>query len=93
MHHVTYSYVLSSAAPIQDGAVSGYFEDTLTRSLLGLTVYNRLLHSGTYSPEEPGHASTKLALLVDGDYNQLLFRVTVISTDPSLCTNETSNGS
>jgi hypothetical protein len=70
-HHVTYSYVLSLAAPIQDGAVSGYFEDTLTHSLLGLTVYNRLLHSGTYGPEEPGHASTKLALLVDGDYDQL----------------------
>jgi hypothetical protein len=57
-HHVTYSYVLSSAAPIQDGAV-------------GLTVYNRLLHSGTYGPEEPGHASTKLALLVDGEYDRL----------------------
>jgi hypothetical protein len=70
-HHVTYSYVLSSAAPIQDGAISGYFEDMLTHSLLGLTVYNRLLHSGTYGPEEPGHASTKLALLVDGDYDWL----------------------
>jgi hypothetical protein len=70
-HHVTYSYVLSSAAPIQDGAVSSYIEDMLTCSLLGLTVYNRLLHSGTYGPEEPGHASTKLALLVDGDYDWL----------------------
>jgi hypothetical protein len=70
-HHVTYSYVLSLAAPTQDHAVSGYFEDMLTCSLLGLTVYNRLLHSGTYSPEEPGHVSTKLALLVDGDYDQL----------------------
>jgi hypothetical protein len=71
MHHVTYSYVLSSAAPIQDGAISGYFEDTLTHSLLGLTVYNRLLHSGTYGPEEPGHASTKFALLVNGEYDRL----------------------
>jgi hypothetical protein len=64
-------YVLSLAAPIKDGAVSSYFEDMLTRSLLGLTVYNRLLHSGTYGPEEPGHASTKLALLVNGDYDRL----------------------
>jgi hypothetical protein len=71
MHHVTYSYVLSLAAPIQDGAISGYFEDTLTCSLLGLMVYNRLLHSGTYGPEEPGHASTKLTLLVDGEYDRL----------------------
>jgi hypothetical protein len=70
-HHVTYSYVLSLAAPTQYGTVSSYFEDMLTCSLLGLTVYNRLLHSGTYGPEEPGHASTKLTLLVDGDYNRL----------------------
>jgi hypothetical protein len=92
-HHVTYSYVLSLAAPIQDSAISSYFEDTLTHSLLGLTVYNRLLHSGTYGPEEPGHASTKLALLVNGEYDWLLFHVAVISMDPSSCTNETSNGS
>jgi hypothetical protein len=71
MHHISYSYLLSSAATTQEGMVSSYFADMLMQLFLGLNKYNPLLHSGTYSPEEPGAVSTKLSLLVARDYNRI----------------------
>jgi hypothetical protein len=70
-HHVGYSFLLSSPATTQEGAVSGYFADTLTQLFLGLDKYNYLLHARTYGPEEPGAAPTKFSLLTGGNYDWL----------------------
>jgi hypothetical protein len=71
-HRVSYSLVLSLPAPVQEGVISGYFTDAHTRALLGLSEHNRLLNSGSYSPDEPGVAPIKFSLLTNGNYNQLL---------------------
>jgi hypothetical protein len=94
-HHVSYSFLLSSPATTQEGAISGYFADALTRSFLGLDKYNYLLHSGTYGPEEPGAAPTKFSLLTGGNYDRLFLPFVpgiAISLGLSPFMNGTSNG-
>jgi hypothetical protein len=72
MHHVSYSLMLSSPAPVQEGMISGYFTDTHTQALLGLSEHNRLLNSGSYGPDKPRVAPIKFSLLANGNYNRLL---------------------
>jgi hypothetical protein len=71
-HHISYSLVLSSPAPVQEGVISRYFTDAHTRALLGLSEHNSLLNSGSYGPDKPGVAPVKFSLLANGNYDQLL---------------------
>jgi hypothetical protein len=59
-------------APVQEGALSSYFKDDLTRELLGLEATDHLLHSGSYSHKEPGRAPVDLTLVHGGSYDQHL---------------------
>ena len=62
----------SSPAPVHQGPRRGYFADDATRLLLGLGPEAVPLNSGTYGEEEPGVRSTKLSLLRQRSYDQLL---------------------
>lgn len=54
------------------GKTSGYFNDSATHTLLGLEEVNWVMHSGTYSPKEPGAELVDLLLLLDGLFDQRL---------------------
>jgi hypothetical protein len=59
-------------APVQEGALSSYFKDGLTRELLGLEATDHLLHSGSYGHKEPGRAPVDLTLVHGRSYDQRL---------------------
>ena len=67
-----FDLALSSPAPVQEGILSGYFEDQATRELLALKDADVLLCSGTYSDREPGGAPIEFSLLSEGSYDQCL---------------------
>jgi hypothetical protein len=51
-----------------EGPQKGYFNDQLTRDLLGLKNEEFLLNSGTYGAKEPSHHPVEFALLHQGDF-------------------------
>ena len=71
-HRITFDLALSSPALVQEGVLSGYFEDRATCELLVLEDADILLCSGTYSDREPGRASIEFSLLSEGSYDQHL---------------------
>jgi hypothetical protein len=71
-HRVTYDLADTSPAPALDGPQSGYFDDQLTRELLGLTEEDSLTHAGTYGPKEPGQMPVDVSWLRGGSYDQRL---------------------
>jgi hypothetical protein len=50
-------------APVNEGALHGFFDDQATRSLLGLVDGDVLLSSGTYGLKEPGQRPIQLSTL------------------------------
>ena len=69
-HRITFDPALSSPAPVQEGVLSGYFEDQAIRELLVLEDADVLLCLGTYSDREPGGAPIDFSLLSEGSYDQ-----------------------
>jgi hypothetical protein len=62
----------SSPAPVHEGKLSGYFDDDITRLLLGLGPQDTLLHSGTYGSSEPGVRPVSFTIVRERIYDQLL---------------------
>jgi hypothetical protein len=62
----------SSRAPVDEGQLSGYFDDHLTRELLGLGNGDLLLQSGTYGAREPGQAPFPFSLIREGPSDRRL---------------------
>ena len=63
---ISFDPAASSPAPVEEGQISGYFNDSLSRTLLGLTDNEQLLHSGTYGSKEPGQFPTAFSLIREG---------------------------
>lgn len=55
----------SAPAPVEEGQISGYFSDQLTRELLGLGAEDKLMLSGNYGVKEPGIRPVKFSHLRD----------------------------
>jgi hypothetical protein len=53
-----------------DGPQKGYFNNQLTRDLLGLEKEEVLLNSGTYGAKEPGRHPVEFTLLHQGDFEK-----------------------
>lgn len=62
--------VESSPAPTDQGPTKGYFDDSATRSLLGLSPDDAVLHSGTYGLKELSVQPIKLSSLRPHKYDQ-----------------------
>ena len=61
---------------MHEGRTLGYFNDSAMCTLLGLEDDDQVMHSGTYSPKEPGAEPVDLSLLWDGSFNQCLLPFT-----------------
>jgi hypothetical protein len=69
-HRISFDREASSPAAVTEGPQNGYFNDQLTRDLLGLEKEEVLLNSGTYGAKEPGHHPVEFALLRQGDFEK-----------------------
>jgi hypothetical protein len=71
-HRISFDHEASSPTAVTEGPQKGYFNDQLTRDLLGLKKEEVLLNSGTYGAKEPGHHPVEFALLCQGDFEKRL---------------------
>jgi hypothetical protein len=62
----------ATVARSDEGAVSGYFDDQVTKTLLGLGAEDPLLSTGTYGLKEPGQRPISLTLLREDIYDRRL---------------------
>jgi hypothetical protein len=69
-HRISFDCEASSPAAVTEGPQKGYFNDQLTRDLLGLEKEEVLLNSGTYGVKEPGRHPVEFALLRQGDFEK-----------------------
>ena len=76
---VTVDPTSSSRAPVEEGKKKGYFDDSATSELLGLSPSDALLHSGTYGLSELSVLPVKLSTLQTLSYDRRLLPFTPAS--------------